>query len=415
MAEQSTIDGGSVRLEAWTELASGVVRVSVVAETAGEVGTTIVGVTQDGGRPETPSVSVDADSSVRLQRVKRIVSAHGGSLRANLVPGSGGRFDVVLPLVTPPSREDHDESRARQSAVDAVPAPAPSPGRGPDDATSVSPSDGLLELLGELGLEVDVAQPGQTAEELVLQRRPRLLVVDQRTTTPSAPSQGTSASEVPALRFDADRVWERLRRPSGRSHPDLLMLGPHGAVFRSQRLGTTQSQGGGLDSARLVEAIRSALSMPQDWVEAPCDVALVVSGLDVIRPRVLLVDDTPDNVTHLSLYLNMHGFAVRVATTAEDAIEAVRVSQPDIVLMDVQLPDMDGLEAIRRIRNRPASRDTAIVAVTALAAPDDRRRCFDAGADDYVSKPVKLRELLAKIQGLTNRGTAERAYYPEPA
>ena len=415
MAEQSTMDGGSVRLEAWSEQAADTVCVAIVVEAAGEVDTTTEGETDDGGRPETPSVSVDADSSVGLQRVRRIVSAHGGSLRVNFVPGLGGRFDVVLPLMTPPSCEDHVESRARQRVVDAVPATAPSSERSADDSTQLTPSHGLFDLLRELGLEVDVALPGQTMEELVLQRRPRILVIDQRSWKPSDSELGSSVSERPDLRSHADQVWERIYRQCGHCDADIVVLGPNGAVLRSQLHGTTVFQLGGPDSAHVVEALRTALSTPRDWVEAPRDVAVVVSGLDVVRTRVLLVDDTPDNVTHLRLYLNMHGFAVHVANSAEDAIEAVRVSTPDIVLMDVQLPDMDGLEAIRRIRNRPASRDTAIIAVTALAAPDDRRRCLDAGADDYVSKPVKLRDLLSKIHGLTRRGTARRAPLQEQA
>ena len=109
--------------------------------------------------------------------------------------------------------------------------------------------------------------------------------------------------------------------------------------------------------------------------------------------RVLLAEDNVDNLEMVSNYLRLLGFEVH---TAQDGLEAVALAQayrPDIIIMDVQMPELDGLEATRRLRADPALRLTPIIALTALAMPGDRERCLDAGMDDYLSKPLGLSEL----------------------
>ena len=109
--------------------------------------------------------------------------------------------------------------------------------------------------------------------------------------------------------------------------------------------------------------------------------------------QVLLVEDNADNLEMLSTYLRLRGFEVKAARNGLEAIAAARAGLPDIILMDVQMPEMDGLEATRRLRGDPALRLTPIIALTALAMPGDRERCLDAGMDDYLSKPLGLKEL----------------------
>jgi len=110
-------------------------------------------------------------------------------------------------------------------------------------------------------------------------------------------------------------------------------------------------------------------------------------------PRVLLVEDNIDNQEMLSNYLRIRGFEVLTACNGREAIALAKVLVPDLILMDVQMPEMDGLEATRRLRADPVLRVTPIIALTALAMPGDRERCLEAGMDDYMSKPVGLREL----------------------
>jgi len=110
-------------------------------------------------------------------------------------------------------------------------------------------------------------------------------------------------------------------------------------------------------------------------------------------PRVLLVDDNDSNLEMISTYLRIKGCEVRTANSGLKAISMVGEARPDIVLMDVQMPEMDGLETTRRLREDPALRLIPIIAVTALAMPGDREQCLEAGMDDYLSKPLGLKEL----------------------
>jgi CheY-like chemotaxis protein len=118
-------------------------------------------------------------------------------------------------------------------------------------------------------------------------------------------------------------------------------------------------------------------------------------------PLVLLVDDNEINEATVRDYLKAKGHRVVVARTGSEAIDLAREERPDVILMDIQMPEMDGLEAIRRIRADDVKvvADVPIVALTALAMPGDRERCIEAGANEYLAKPVVLRELLEVVQG----------------
>ena len=109
--------------------------------------------------------------------------------------------------------------------------------------------------------------------------------------------------------------------------------------------------------------------------------------------RVLLVEDNPDLRLTLSEYLEGSGWSVRACAGGREALDAFRESPFEIVLMDIQMPGMDGLEAIRRIRKMGSGPTARIIAVSGLAFPEDRERSLQAGADLHLAKPVKLRDL----------------------
>ncbi|MBD2196429.1 MULTISPECIES: GAF domain-containing protein [Calothrix] len=119
-----------------------------------------------------------------------------------------------------------------------------------------------------------------------------------------------------------------------------------------------------------------------------------------LAPTILLVEDNEANISTVSSYLTAKGYCIILAYNGQEAIDQAKMHQPDLILMDIQMPGMDGLEAISKIRQDPQLRETPIVALTALTMAGDRDRCLEAGANDYLSKPVKLKQLSTTIQQL---------------
>jgi len=117
---------------------------------------------------------------------------------------------------------------------------------------------------------------------------------------------------------------------------------------------------------------------------------------------VVVIEDNPFNAKGLCDYLCFKGFRVEWASNALDGIALAQRLQPSLVVMDIQMPGMDGLEAIQRIRQLPAIGDVPIIALTALAMPGDRERCLKAGATDYIAKPVALDDFFQLATKLTS-------------
>jgi two-component system cell cycle response regulator DivK len=116
--------------------------------------------------------------------------------------------------------------------------------------------------------------------------------------------------------------------------------------------------------------------------------------------RILLVEDNPENRDMLSRRLTRRGHEVSFAVDGAEAVSLTRTSQPNIVLMDLSLPVMDGWEATRRLKADAATCHIPIIVLTAHAMAGDRERAMAAGADDYDTKPVDLDRLLQKIAAL---------------
>jgi CheY-like chemotaxis protein len=124
--------------------------------------------------------------------------------------------------------------------------------------------------------------------------------------------------------------------------------------------------------------------------------------------RILIVDDNATNLKLVAYLMKANGYTVETALDAESAIEAIRIKRPDVILMDIQLPGIDGLELTRRLKAEPGTRDIVIVAVTAYAMKGDQAKALAAGCDDYITKPIDTRTLpdtiarhLAKREGLS--------------
>jgi len=117
-------------------------------------------------------------------------------------------------------------------------------------------------------------------------------------------------------------------------------------------------------------------------------------------PRILLVEDNEMNRDMLSRRLEKRGYEVALALDGAEGVAAARNGLPDLILMDMSLPVMDGWEATRALKTDPATARIPIIALTAHAMAGDREKAVEAGCDDYDTKPVELPRLLAKIEAL---------------
>jgi CheY-like chemotaxis protein len=131
---------------------------------------------------------------------------------------------------------------------------------------------------------------------------------------------------------------------------------------------------------------------------------------DAGKAKILLADDNEMNVIALDDYLTCAGYELHLAEDGERALQRADEVCPDLILMDIQMPRMSGVEAIRRLRATPKFADTPILALTALAMPGDRELCLAAGASAYIAKPFLMRELVKTIEAwLAVTHTAEGA------
>lgn len=121
---------------------------------------------------------------------------------------------------------------------------------------------------------------------------------------------------------------------------------------------------------------------------------------------ILVVEDNPINLKLLKLLLTVEGYDVHVATDAEHALELLKKLRPALILMDIQLPGMDGLELARKIKARRSHRQVIIVAITAYAMKGDEEKALSAGFDDYVLKPIDTRSLPGLIARYLDRQEA---------
>lgn len=148
---------------------------------------------------------------------------------------------------------------------------------------------------------------------------------------------------------------------------------------------------------------------------------LATSGLPTSAPRkvsntgqppeskylILVVDDSPDNLAVISLYLQHQGYRVVTANNGEDAVAVATQMLPNVILMDINLPSLDGLGATRRIREIEGLRDTPVIAITAFGTEGFQRAAYDVGVSGYLTKPIdldRMHQLIARLLSPTASG-----------
>ncbi|MFQ5582581.1 MAG: response regulator [Mariprofundaceae bacterium] len=116
-----------------------------------------------------------------------------------------------------------------------------------------------------------------------------------------------------------------------------------------------------------------------------------------MKKKILIIEDNPVNMKLASSLLLKEGYAVREASDAETGMAIAREQNPALILMDIQLPDMDGLTATKLLKNNAATNDIPVIALTAFAMKGDEEKMLAAGCDDYIAKPIRYQEFLSTI------------------
>src|SRR5919106_2214565 len=128
--------------------------------------------------------------------------------------------------------------------------------------------------------------------------------------------------------------------------------------------------------------------------------------------RVLVADDDPDILTVVKVNLELDGFELDTAVDGEDALQKATSHPPDVIILDIMMPRMDGLTALHRLRSQAATASIPIILLTARGLPEDRVRGLELGADDYITKPFDITELAARVRAVLRRTQAARDLSP---
>jgi DNA-binding response OmpR family regulator len=126
------------------------------------------------------------------------------------------------------------------------------------------------------------------------------------------------------------------------------------------------------------------------------------------QPRVLIADDNPQGVELLEAYLSDSDYDVRTAADGDETLRQVAQWRPDLILLDIMMPRLSGFEVCKRLRADPATRDVAVLMITALDQPSDVERAVEAGTDDFLTKPINKMELLLRVRSLLKSRISKR-------
>ncbi len=128
--------------------------------------------------------------------------------------------------------------------------------------------------------------------------------------------------------------------------------------------------------------------------------------------RILVIDDDPDILQFVRMNLEMEGYDVATSQRGTEGVEAAFTTAPDLVLLDIMLPDVDGLEVLHRLQVSPATSHVGVIMMTARTQSQDRIKGLELGADDYVTKPFDIEELVARVKAVLRRSKAMRDLSP---
>ena len=367
--------GGKVRLAVTTDAEAGSVR--FVVEDTG------IGITPtDMARLFQPFTQLDSGlsrqhegSGLGLVLVRHLAELHRGSVTVESQVDVGSRFTLALPYR--PARTVNRPSAGSPVIVRRAVCMALV------IENIVSLAEQLVHYLQEIKVEAIVQPQGVGTLEQVINHQPDIILLD--------------------LLLPDCTGWEVLAQlkadPRTQNVPVIII-----SVVDEWRKGLAAGAAAYLVKPVSRELLRQAVNTISAALVAEKAAAPIIPPQPIPTGlRVLLAEDNEANILAIGGYLEDKGYTLAIAHNGREALDMIRDEQPHLILMDIQMPEMDGLEATRRLRAQPEYATIPIIALTALAMPGDRERCLAAGANEYLTKPVSLKGLVESIQRLLKK------------
>ncbi|WP_190513247.1 PAS domain S-box protein [Oscillatoria sp. FACHB-1407] len=328
-----------------------------------------------------PFVQLDSSLSRRyagtglgLVLVRRIAELHGGSVTLESQIDKGSRFTVTLPW--------HPPTAIAESVSTTTPATTHSSNL--QQALIIEDSQAaasqIARYLTEMGATTLVHPIGGGATQVAIGLRPDIIILDVLLPDRSGwevladLKANPETQAIPVIVVSV--VDER---------PYALALGA--SAYLLKPISRPQLQ-------KTINQILGQVEQDDQQSDLQPPDFMVTESQRTTTPLILLAEDSEANIVTLSSYLQAHNFQIVLARNGLEAIQMAQQHKPNLILMDIQMPEMDGLEAAQRIHSNQELQHIPIIALTALAMPGDRERCLSAGAVDYLTKPISLKHLL---------------------
>jgi signal transduction histidine kinase/DNA-binding response OmpR family regulator len=385
-AVKFTPDGGQVTLTMLADEAQNLIRFVVEDNGIGISAENMTRLFQPFSQLDGGLTREHEGTGLGLALVSRLVELHGGSVAVESegVPGKGSRFTVFLPWRHLPSPADQADVEAALANLEQALLRLSSHGNQIVNSLVVEDSPTAAEqidrYLKELGVQVVAHSPGEHALENALMTSPDLIILD--------------------LLMPDRSGWEVLAQlkadPRIQTVP-VIIISVVDEPVRGLAAGAVEYLVKPITREQFRQALaRVVVSLEPAESDHPHPTPPPASP-EPQGPLILLAEDNETNIQAIGEYLQDVGYRLVVARNGGEALDLAWEWKPELILMDIQMPVLDGFTVTQRLRAMSEFDATPIIALTALAMPGDRERCLAAGANEYLAKPVRLKNLMEII------------------
>ncbi|MEA5574872.1 PAS domain S-box protein [Anabaena sp. UHCC 0451] len=345
-----------------------------------------------------PFVQIDSSlnrqhngTGLGLALVQRLVDLHGGQITVTSQINQGSCFTVRIPCI----EKSADEKKTLLPATYQLLPHHQSPtSQVLIIEDSMVAAEQIARYLHELNLQTTIYTRGDGAINEAIRISPMLIFLD---------------IQLPNL--SGWEVLKQLKAHSDTQSIPVIVISVVDERSQALSLGATDYLVKPISREQMSQAInklQAPNNSPTNELIIPTTTPVAASIEPISPALILLAEDNEANIATISNYLGARGYSLIMAKNGQEAVTLTKEQHPNLILMDIQMPGMDGLEAMRLIRADHQFTHTPIIALTALAMPGDKEKCIASGANDYLTKPVKLKFLVEKIQQLLNQVTGDR-------